>query len=103
MTRPSIGSAPNPNADPNAKDKFANLDSDFKDKVASLDAKGIDAVLAQIAKDTEALLQAKDADADLAAKKEQFKDAGQVYRDGAKENRLKTRFCMRVLNDQGKL
>jgi hypothetical protein len=103
MSRPSIGSAPNPNADSNAKDKFANLDSDFKDKVAASSAEEIDGILAQIAKDTEALLQAKDADADLDAKKEAYKEAGQVYRDGAKENRLKTRFCMRVLNDQGKL
>jgi len=103
MSRPSIGSAPNPNADPNAKDKFANLDSDFKDKVAASTSEEIDGILAQIAKDTEALEQAKEADADLAAKHEQYKEAGQVYRDGKKENRLKTRFCMRVLSDTGKL
>jgi len=95
--------APNPDADPNAKDKFRNLDADWKDKVSTMDATEIDGALAQIAKDGEALEQAQEADQDLAAKKEAAKDAGQVYREGKKENRLKTRFLMRVLSDQGKV
>jgi hypothetical protein len=87
---------------PRKKDKFDALDPEFKDKVAALSAEEINNTLAQVAKDQEALEQAKEDDEDFQAKKEAAKEAGEVYREGRKVNRLKIQFCVRVLRDMGK-
>jgi len=84
------------------KDKFADLDPLFKEKVVSSSAEAIDTILAQVAKDQEASEQAKEDDEDFQQKKEEFKVAGEQYREAKKANRLKTQYCIRVLKDQGK-
>jgi len=83
------------------KDKFAALDSDFKDAVAQSSPDEIRKRVAQIALDNEALLKAKEEDEDLHEKLEVAKDAGEVYREGTKMNRLRIQFCQRVLEDKG--
>ena len=54
-----------------------------------------------MAKDAEALLKARDEDEDFQSKKEILKEAGAVYRDGAKMCRLKIRYCVQALGDKG--
>jgi len=83
------------------KGPFDELPTDFKDAVASACPEDINKRIAQIAKDTEALLKARDEDQDYQTKKEELKEAGAVYRDGKKANRLKILYCVQVLGDKG--
>jgi len=86
---------------PKVKDPFADLDSDWKDAVAQGTVEEINARIAEVAK-AEALNQeAKSEDVDLASLKEQVKEAGAQYAEATKANKLKVRFCMRVLGDRG--
>lgn len=83
------------------KDKFADLDDEFKDAIAQSSPEDIKKRVAKIALDNEELLRAKEDDEDLAEKLEIAKDAGAVYREGVKANRLRIQFCKRVLEDKG--
>jgi hypothetical protein len=103
MSRPSIGTAPNPNADPNAKDKFKNLDSDFKDAVASEDAEAIYKRVANLNAEIEHLDAAKKLDGDLMSAKDKYDTAVEPYKTQTKDLKLRIKFCIRVLGDQGKV
>lgn len=83
------------------KDKFSALEGDFKDQVAGMATDAIVDLIAKVAMDAEALIAAKEEDEDLKDKKEIAKDAEAVYRDGAKQCRLKIQFAKRVLEDRG--
>lgn len=85
------------------KDKFDDLDSEFKDSVASMDEVAIRSMISTTALDQATLMKAKDDDEDLAEKKALALDAGAVYREGTKHNKLKILFGKRILEDRGKL
>jgi hypothetical protein len=57
--------------------------------------------IGEAAKDEEENQKAKAEDEDLANKREEVKFATEPYRDGKKENRLRTLYCMRRLSDLG--
>ncbi len=84
------------------KGKFDDLPTEFKDAVAQSSPEDINERIATITKDTEALLKARDTDQDYLSKKEALKEAGAIYRDGKKANRLKVLYCIQVLGDKGK-
>jgi hypothetical protein len=84
------------------KDPFAALDSDFKDTVFKMGEGEIRSLITTVSLNQVELLQAKDADLDLAQKREAAKDAGAIYREGTKMNKLRVLFCHRALADAGK-
>jgi hypothetical protein len=103
MARPSIGNAPNPKADPEAKDEFKDLDSDFKDAVAQESAEDIYKRISELSKEQEDLAQAKKDDQDLANILEKKRTAEAPYKEANKALKGKVKFCLRVLGDKGKL
>lgn len=84
------------------KDKFADLDEDFKNGVAGMDEVSIRRKISEVALNQEALLDAKADDEDFQQKKAIAKEAGAVYREGTKANKLRIAWCKRVLGDKGK-
>ena len=84
------------------KDEFLDLPDEFKDKIASSSPEEIDRTIAQVAKDQEENTRLMQEDQDLAEKRELAKEAAAGYREGTKANRLKIRYCLRVLHDKGK-
>lgn len=84
------------------KDKFKNLDEDFKDLVANMNEDEIRNKIAEVAIAQEELMNAKEDDQDLAEKAEAAKEAGAIYREGSKMNRMRIQFCKQVLEDRGK-
>lgn len=84
------------------KDKFEDIDEEFKDSVAAMDEAEIRDQIAKISLTQVAIMEAKDQDADLKMKKEQASEAGAVYREATKMNKLKIEFARRVLGDKGK-
>lgn len=83
------------------KDKFDALPAEFRDTIAAMSRKDIREKIAQISIDNQELLDAKEKDIDLQKAKEQAKEAGEVYREGLKMNKLKIAFAKRVLDDKG--
>jgi hypothetical protein len=85
------------------KNPFDDLSNEFKDAVAGSTPEQIKQRIAQVAMDDQSLREARDEDQQLAEAKEAAKQAGEVYRDGAKMNRLKIRWCKEVLESKGKV
>lgn len=84
------------------KDKFADVPEEFRDAVAGMQEAQIRDRIAKVSLDQAALIEAKGNDQDLAAAKEQAKEAGAIYREGTKLNKLKIEFCRQVLGDKSK-
>lgn len=84
------------------KNKFEDLDADFKSNVESMNNEEIRNRVAQIALDTEDLLRAKKEDEDLKEKVTIAKEAGAVYRDGVKMNRIRIQYAQMILESRGK-
>lgn len=84
------------------KDPFEDLDEDFKTTIEALNEEEVRKRIAQVALDQESLMVAKKADLDLEKAKEVAKEAGAIYRDGTKVNKLKISFARQVLSDRGK-
>lgn len=84
------------------KEAFEDLDSEFKDTVAAMSEEDIRNKLAQVSLNHVELMKAKKDDQDLESKKEAVKEAGAIYREGSKMNKLRIEFCHRVLGDRGK-
>lgn len=103
MPRPSVGSAPNPKSDPNAKDKFKDLDSDFKDAVAQSSPEEIYRRITDLTNQNEKLNEAKELDNDLQSAKDRYQTALDPYKEQSKDIKLRIRYCIRVLGDKGKL
>jgi len=82
-------------------DKFDALPAEFRDSLAAMNRKDIRERIAQIALDQQELMDAKEKDHDLLKAKEQAKEAGEIYREGTKMNKLKIAFAKRVLDDKG--
>jgi hypothetical protein len=84
------------------KDPFVQLDDDFKASVNSMDEAEIRNTIAKVALDQAALQEAKEQDTDLAEKKEIAREAGTIYRDGTKHNKIKILYCRQALGDKSK-
>lgn len=83
------------------KDPFEDLDPEFKDALAAMTVEDINKRIAEVAKNEQENLKMKDEDEDLAEKKAQATEAGAVYKDASKMNRLRIQFAIRVLGDKG--
>lgn len=84
------------------KDQFADLPEDFKTLIEGGDAAVCKSKLAEVGLAQNTLDEAKKNDQDLAEKAESFREAGSVYRDGSKMNKLKTKYIAQRLKDLGK-
>ncbi len=84
------------------KDPFEDLDEDFRNSVQAMDETDIRRRISDVALDQANLMAAKEEDIDLEKAKEVAKEAGAIYREGTKANKLKISFCKRVLEDRGK-
>jgi hypothetical protein len=84
------------------KDKFKDLDGEFKDTVASMSEEEIRATIAKVSLNQVELINAKALDQDLIQKRAAASDAGAIYREGTKQNKLRIEFCHQVLGDKGK-
>lgn len=84
------------------KDPFAALDSDFKDLVSGMTEEEIRDKITAVTLNQIELQKAKEDDLDLAQKREAARDAGAIYREGTKMNKLRVLFCHRVLGDKCK-
>lgn len=79
------------------KDKFADLDEEFKSNVESMDD---DALRQEIAKNAIQEMQnqqMKKDDIHLAEMKAQFDEAGEVYKEATKGNKLRMAFANSIL------
>ena len=85
------------------KDKFADLDDDFKNAVAVMTEAAIRDKIAGITLAQLEVEMAKKADQDLQAAIEAKKVAEESYKEALKMNKLRIKFCRRVLSDQGKI
>lgn len=81
-----------------SKDPWAGLDKDFRDAVPGMDEKELRNRVAQVALNQEALEEAKTKDADYQEAKDRFSNAGAVYRDGKKRNKLMTKYLRYILD-----
>ncbi len=85
------------------KDPFEDLDREYKSAIESMDEAGIRGRISEIAIAQAQLLDAMDDDLDLAEKKAQAKEAGAIYAEGTKANKLKIKYAKQMLESQGKL
>lgn len=83
------------------KDPFDALSQEYRDTIAAMSREDIRGRIAQVAIDQAELMDAKTKDLDFQNAKEQAKEAGAVYREGTKMNKLKIEYAKRVLDDKG--
>lgn len=85
------------------KNPFAELPSEFRSAIEGGSDEDIKDVVAKTALDNQVLLEAKEEDLDLKDKLEQAKEAGAVYAEGVKMNKLKIRYAKFILSSRGKM
>jgi hypothetical protein len=83
------------------KDPFADLSEDFRNTVDAQSRDDIKRTICQVTLDQLELDEAQKADEDYQNLKEQFREAGAVYRDGAKMNKLKIQYAKQALEGKG--
>lgn len=83
------------------KDKFEDLPPEFVDSVNSMSTEEIRDRVATIALQQAELMAARDLDEDLQMAKVTAREAGAVYREGTKMNKVKIEFCKHVLGARG--
>lgn len=84
------------------KDPFDALDPEYKDSIEAMTVEEIRDRIASVSLAQVELMEARDTDEDYQRAKEEAREAGAVYREGTKANRLKIEFAKRVLQDRGK-
>ena len=84
------------------KSPWADLPEEFKTEIDNSDEAQCRKRLADVGIAQDLLMRTKKLDEDLIAKVEAAKFAGQMYRDGTKANKLKTRYIVERLKSQGK-
>jgi len=84
------------------KERFADLDGDFKDIAAALNEAELRDRIANVSLDQEALMEDKSQDTDLEVKREAARDAGAIYREGTKMNKLRIAYLRQMLDAKGK-
>lgn len=83
------------------KDPFDDLPAEFKDAVAAASRAAIRDKIATISLDQAELMEAKKKDTDLEKARETAREAGAIYREGTKMNKLKIEWAKRCLDDKG--
>ena len=83
------------------KDPFADLPEEFRDAIDRADRDGIRKLIAQVALDQVELMDAQTKDMDYQSAKETAREAGAIYRDGTKANKLKIKYAKLVLEGKG--
>jgi hypothetical protein len=83
------------------KNKFDDLPEEFRTEVDSLSRESLEHKIAAIAMYQVELMAAKAEDQDLAEKKEAARFAGEVYRLGSKQIKLKIEYCKANLDAAG--
>lgn len=83
------------------KDPFEDLPQDFRDTVDAQSREDIRRTIAQVAIDQAELMEAQSEDVDLQNAKEAAREAGAVYREGTKTNKLKIQYAKQVLEGKG--
>lgn len=84
------------------KNEFEDLDQDYTNELANLTSEELKGKVAEIALELQALMEAKDNDEDLKQAVEVAKEAGAVYREGAKGAKVRIKFIKRLLESRGK-
>lgn len=82
---------------------FEELDQDFKESVDSMSDEDVRKKLSEVAIHEHQNLEAKKQDQDLAQKKVLAQEAGEIYKEATKFNRLRTRYCYQILEQRGKV
>jgi hypothetical protein len=83
------------------KDPFADLSEDFRNTVDAQSRDDIKRTICQVTLDQLDLLDAQKDDADYQSLKEQFREAGAIYREGTKANSLKIKYAKQTLEGKG--
>ena len=84
-----------------AKDPFEDLPMEFKEAMEKSSVEELKQTLANIATNEETNVSAQKADEDLQQLREKVTVASKAYREATKMNKLKTKFCRRILADKG--
>ena len=82
-------------------DPFADLSEDFRNAIDAMDRNDIKKAIGQVTLDQLELMEAQKADEDYQSLKEQFREAGAVYREGTKANSLKLKYAKQALEGKG--
>lgn len=83
------------------KDPFEVVPEEFKDAVMGMSVEEIKQRIAQVALDQVELMKAKKEDQDLLEKRETYKEAGALYREGSKMNKTKIEYCKMAIDSKG--
>lgn len=84
------------------KDPFDGLSNEFRAKVDAAPDEVVNKEIRDAALYAVALADAKKKDLDLKSAQERVKDAGAVYKDGAKQCNLKIQYCKTLLRSRGR-
>ncbi len=83
------------------KEPFAAVPEEFKSAAEAMSRDDIKKKVAEIALNHVELMKAKKDDGDLMEKRETFKEAGAIYREGSKANKLKIEYLKAMLDSKG--
>lgn len=83
------------------RDPFADISEDFRNMVDAQSRDDIKKTICQVTLDQLELMDAQKDDEDYQTLKEQFREAGAVYRDGTKANALKIQYAKKALEGKG--
>ncbi len=86
---------------PEPREPFEDVPEDFRNTVASLSREDIRLRIAQVTLDQLELMEAQADDEDFQNLKLEFREAGAVYREGTKANKLKIAYARHVLESKG--
>lgn len=82
---------------------FEDLDQDYKDNVAAMTDEEVRQELSKIGINEHENKENKKLDQDLESKKVVYNEAGEIYREASKANKLRTAYCYDMLAARGKL
>lgn len=83
------------------KDKFADLSDEFKAKIEGGSVEEIEAEATKVAMAHEEIMEAKETDQAYKEAAAAFAAAGALYKDSAKDTKLKMKFIRAVLKSRG--
>lgn len=83
------------------KDPFADLSEDFRNAIDAMSRDDIKKAIGQVTLNQLELMEAQKADEDYQSLKEQYREAGAVYREGTKANALKLKYAKQALEGKG--